>query len=126
MVLLKKEKRMRVAKVFPKPHEKGQLLGFADIIFSLTSGGNGCLTIRGFKVFKGKDGSGIQVGLPSKKETNGEWYPIMSADQENEDAKAFLNHVTDQVARVFNNAKKAAPAQESNSSPGIDDGDIPF
>jgi DNA-binding cell septation regulator SpoVG len=119
---------MRVAKVFPKKYEKGALLGFADIIFSLTSGGNGCLTVRGFKIFRGKDGGGIQVGLPAKKEENGEWYPVISADTENnEDARAFLDHVTEEVARAYN-AISSDQKKSSNAGngPGISDDDIPF
>jgi len=120
---------MRVAKVFqPKKLNSGKMLGFVDISFSLTDGGNGCLTIRGFKIFKGKDG-GIQVGLPSRKEGN-EYYPLVSMDFENEDAKAFMNHVTEEVARAYNAAPSQGPTENtsstSSSGGGITDEDLPF
>ena len=121
---------MRVAKVFANKYESGKLLGFADIIFSLTDGGNGCLTIRGFKIFKNEKGSGIQVGLPSKKDDKGEYRPLVSMDFENEDGKAFMNHLTEEVVKAYNSApakgeKKQGDAQAQNGG-GIGDEDIPF
>jgi len=128
---------MRVAKVFANAFESGKLLGFADIIFSLTDGGNGCMTIRGYKIFKGNNG-GIQVGLPSKKDDKGEYRPLVSMDFENEDAKAFMDHVTEEVAKAYAAAlkvKKDGGNTGSNNSGtgssvpsggGIDDDDIPF
>jgi len=126
---------MRVAKVFAKRYESGKLLGFADIIFSLADGGNGCMTIRGFKIFKNEKGGGIQVGLPSKQDDKGEYRPLVSMDFENEDAKAFMNHLTDEVAKAYNNApargekkQSSAPNSETNtdSGGGIGSDDIPF
>ena len=117
---------MRVAKVFPpKKINSGKMLGFVDIMFSLSDDSDGCMTIRGFKIFKGSNG-GIQMGLPSRKDGD-EYYPLISMDFDKNDAKALMNHITEEVAVVYN----AAPSKDStdnsnNSGGGIDDSDIPF
>lgn len=114
---------MRVAKVFPpKKLSSGKMLGFVDIIFSLVDGGDGCLTIRGFKIFKGNNG-GIQVGLPSRKEGN-EYFPLISMDFDKSEAKAFMDHVCEEVAKVYNATPATDNTQKSNK--GIKDEDIPF
>ena len=123
---------MRVAKVFPNKYESGNLLGFADIIFSLSDGGNGCMTIKGFKIFKNQNGSGIQVGLPSKpSEVKGEYRPLVKLDFDNEDAKAFMDHVTEEVAKAYYNAppkdqKKQDASKSDSVNNGISDEDVPF
>ncbi len=116
---------MRVAKVFPpKRLNSGKLLGFTDIMFSLSDNGNGCMTIRGFKIFKGQNG-GVQVGLPSRKDGE-EYYPLVSMDFDNKDAKAFMDHVTEEVAKVYNAGPTKSSTETTNSGGGIDDSDIPF
>ena len=122
---------MRVAKVFPpkRLNNSGKLLGFTDIMFSLTDGGNGCLTIRGFKIFRGDNGM-IQVGLPSRKDGT-EYYPLVQMDFENEDAKAFMNHVVEEVARAYNSSPEktttsSVSSNDTSGGSGIEEQDIPF
>jgi len=121
---------MKVAKVFVNKYNKGKLLGFCDIIFALNEGGNGCLTIRGFKIFKDDNGNGIQVATPSKKEDNGQYYPLVKLDFDNQDAKDFMNHIKDEVTKAYNGAGDSAKKHQSNNSSdagsGIGEGDIPF
>ena len=127
---------MRAVKVFVNRHKSGKLLGFADVIFALSDGGNGCITIKGFKIFKGQDDIGLQVGLPSRKDDKGEYHPLVWMDFDNEDAKVFMNHITDVITREYHNPtntrKPQVQAQPTQSQPqnqpvnSINDEDIPF
>jgi len=118
---------MKVAKVWLNKYESGKLLGFADITFSLTDGGDGCFTVRGWKIFK-DDNGGITVATPSKKdEKDGKYYPLVQILDENTDGQALLAHVKEAVAMKFNNmGAKKHENQNSGVGGGIEEGDIPF
>ena len=112
---------MRVAKVFPpKKLNSGKLLGFVDILFALSDGGDGCMTIRGWKIFKGDNGR-IQVGPPATKNGN-DYFPVMNFNFEKEDAKALMNHITEEVAKTYNNSDSSEPT----SKKGVSSDDVPF
>ena len=115
---------MRVAKVFPpKKVTSGKLLGFTDIVFSLVDDGDGCMTIRGWKIFKGNNGA-IQVGLPSRKDGN-EYFPLISMDFDKPEAKAFMDHVSEEVAKVYN-ATASDETTSGKKKAEIEQDDIPF
>jgi len=97
--------KMRVEKVWINKFKSGKLLGFADIMFSLRDDGNGIFTIKGFKIFRDDDGNGVQVALPSKKEENGKYYPLVSVNIEDPDGVAFMDHIKEKVAIAYQGAK---------------------
>ena len=118
---------MKVSKVFINTkYSKGKLLGFADISFSLSEGGRGCMLIKGFKLFK--DEVGIQVAMPSKEVmVDGErrFYPLIKLDPENEDSKQFMDYLNDKVTVEYKKAKEQQSEEASESVFPNDDG-VPF
>jgi len=119
---------MRVAKAFVKKYESGKLLGFADVIFNLTGEGDGCVTIKSFKIFK-KDEGGIQLGMPAPKNEKGEYFPVLKIDIEKPDGKEFLDHLTEEIYKAYNGKSSDGPQtpnQNNNSGGGIGSDDIPF
>jgi DNA-binding cell septation regulator SpoVG len=124
---------MKVAKVFLNKYNSGKLLGFADIMFRLRDDGDGCITIKGFKLFSGDDG--ISIALPSRKDDKGDYYPLVNINLENEDGRALSDHIKEEIMKVYNNSdknseskketsKKSTNTQQKNNS--IGDDDIPF
>jgi len=133
---------MKVAKVFPPTkYESGKLVGFCDIMFNLTDDGNGCLTMKGFKIFKDDKNGGVSVAMPSTKNVkDGEWYPTVKLDVENQDAKDLLDNIQSAVNVAWGNLTNQASKHKANnnnnngdngydigySGGGIDDSDLPF
>jgi len=120
---------MRVAKVFINKFSSGKMRGFANVRFSLTDGGDGCVTISGFKVFEGQDG--LWVAAPSRKDDkSGEWKPLVDFYMKDADAEAFKKHIDEEVIRAYLNKDDSQPAQSANSQAssggGIAEEDIPF
>jgi DNA-binding cell septation regulator SpoVG len=118
---------MQVSKVFvTKRQGNSKLTAFADIAFKMSDKGMGCVTIRGFRVFKNDDGS-LSVAFPTRqgeKDGNKEWYPVISIDKENTDATGWLDAITDAVVTEYNKSDEA-PSNQSTKSKNVDD-DIPF
>lgn len=102
---------MRVAHVFGRTMEdKGSLLMFADVMFG-DNGGNGLMTVRGFKLMKGQDGS-LWVAEPSEKAANGEWYPKVSYAKDKE------KNLTEEAQELRNNIKNALIAEYEKQTEG--------
>jgi len=117
---------MQVSKVWINPYEKGKLLGFADVKFKLSNNGQGCMTWRGFKLFK-DDGGEIQLGLPSRevmKDGKKEYFPVINLDKENKDCQELLSHITSEVVKAYEEKLNEGSSGGAPSSGGDDD--IPF
>ena len=128
---------MNITKVWIKKWEKGNLLGFADVVI------DDYMTFRGYKIFRKKDGSGISVSPPSqkgnKKDENGkdQYFDVVKFDMKNEKAKeeywALINAVKEEwngngSQQKFSNATNTKEPTGAKKSEGWDpdDQDIPF
>ena len=117
---------MQVSKVWVNPYEKGKLLGFADVKFALKNGGQGCMTWRGFKLFKDDSGE-IQLGLPTRevmKDGKKEYFPVINLDKDNADCEELMSHITAEVVKAYQAKLNEGPSGGSSEPSGDDD--IPF
>jgi hypothetical protein len=118
--LIEKEKEMlKVAKAFVTPYGKGgKMVAFVDVIFGLTEGGDGVMTVRGFKIFKDDDGK-FNVALPSRKDDKdpNKYYPIISIDREKKDGQEFYDHLNDTVVRAYHAKVNGAPGKPTSPKP---------
>lgn len=105
---------MRVEKVWVNKFQSGKLLGFADILFSLREGGNGILNIKGFKIFRDDNGSGLQVALPSKKDDKGGYLPLLTLAKDDPDSVAFMDHLKEKVSIAYNSAPDTRAPEKSS------------
>lgn len=108
-------------------YQKGKLLGFAKVFFSVVEKGNGVIEMDGFRIFAGDEG--LQVAPPSKKADDGTYSPLFRiVDKEDPGANAWMESISNLVKQKF-------AAESSNTTPtstpvtnggGIKKDDIPF
>jgi hypothetical protein len=127
---------LKVAKMFVNPYSKGgKMVAFADVIFSLTDGGDGVLKVSGCKIFKGDDGQ-LSLALPSRKDEKDatKWYPVMSIDKEKKDGQEMIAYLNAEATKAYNaklkgggdsKPKSNAPKSEFNNNT-LDDADLIF
>jgi len=74
----------------------GALKAFCDVNI------NGKIQIKGFKVFEGKEGGELFLGLPSELGKNGKWFQTvtMADDVKNELSQLVLEAYNEQVIEV--------------------------
>ena len=130
---------MKVSKVWVKKWQKGKLLGFADIDFSLDNSNAKHVTWKGFKLFEGDNG--IQISLPSKKDEEGKlddngkprYYPVIYITKEETGGPGadFLEMLRTEVEKAYHSLDKQSKGptttQGGNGGSGeVGDDDIPF
>jgi hypothetical protein len=119
---------LKITKIFARKYESGKLAGFADIQFALSEDGPGCLTIKGFKLFRNDDGE-IWVALPSNKDEKDptKYFPTVIVDKEKEDGKKFLAYLNTKAQEAYAQlGKKSAKADSKKDSSTIADADLMF
>ncbi len=112
---------MKVTKVWINQYEKGNLLGYANIQFSLLDSGDGCMTIRDWSIWS--NDNVITVGMPSKPnpKEEGKYFNSVTLDTEKPEASDFLNHVTEEVAKAYRattnkSSEQRPPATQPDNS----------
>jgi len=103
---------MKAVIAWVRKYNSGKLVGYADVRFALREGGDGCLTIRNWPIFKNDDGS-LKVGMPSEKTDDG-YKETVSLFFKNEDAQALLEDINHQVTVSFNNTDSNKPKPTKN------------
>lgn len=118
---------MEVTNVRINRYQKGSLLAFADIQF------DGCMTIKGWKLFKGREGRDYDVRPPSEPDKKGEtdengklkYWPFVWIDTKNgETGKRLIGHITDSVVREYNSGGSSQSGRGQNWPEDGDD--VPF
>jgi DNA-binding cell septation regulator SpoVG len=106
---------MKVAKVWVNKYDSGSLIGYAAVRFALRPDGDGCLTIQGWPIFRSNDG-GMHVGMPSEKSKTeeGKYNRTVDIYQENEDGKALLEDINQQVAIQYNSTEDKDRSHQSS------------
>lgn len=113
---------MKVAKVFFNKQNRGSLVGFADIMFRLTKDGDGCFTIKGWKLMDGENGKWLAP--PSEKGNDGNYYDRVLFKKENEDAASFREYLLKEVlAEAERKSEPQVKKNDSSPKPPQDDDD---
>jgi len=123
---------MEVTNVDIRKYEKGTMLGFVTIEL------DDCLEIKGFKLFKGKEGREFDIGLPSEKDKNGKkdddgkdkYWPLIYIKLKTESGKNLMNSIKSSIVDKYKggggSTNNSAPQSQGGSSwPDENDG-IPF
>lgn len=121
---------MKVAEVEVNVKEFGKMKAFVNVIFRLLEEGDGCITIRGFRLFDGANGHFL--AMPSEKtviknsETGKEeikYYDRMYFDYKIPEANALLEEMTQAAVIAYkakiesNNSQTTSEDTGSNNSP---------
>ena len=115
-----------------------KMRAFVDVIFSLLDDGNGCVTLRGFRLFDGANGHFLS--MPSEKvliknkesgEKEEKWMDRMFIDREVPEGKALLDEMTQAAVTKYNAQGAAEKAQSSTKKAetgtgAVGDEDIPW
>lgn len=121
---------MQIVKVFITPYESGKFLGYANILFSVNPGGNGCLRIPGFSMFRDEEKGNISVAMPSQKGNDGKYSPLIQLTKEDPDAQTFYSQIQEEVnkeyMRIKGQRETSSNNQNSNQSNGFQNNDLPF
>lgn len=139
MGALVKEKEMKVVNVDVKKVDFGnKMRAFADVTLSLLDDGDGCITLRGFRLFDGANGPFL--AMPSEKVTIKDketgkdeikWFDRIYIDKEVEEGKALLDAITEAVVVDCNSqgeAKTKSAKKKADTAAGgsPEDDDIPW
>jgi DNA-binding cell septation regulator SpoVG len=124
---------MEVTDVKIREYEKGSMLGFVSIWL------DGCMELKGFKLFKGKEGRKYDIGLPSekdkagKKDENGndKYWPLVYIDLKKESGKLLMNSIKDSIIKKYEGSSHSdintTNTQNNNTNNWPDEHDnIPF
>lgn len=122
---------MEVTNVKITKYEKGAMLGFVTVQF------DNCLEIKGFKLFKGREGRKFDIGLPSEKDKGGakdengndKYWPLIYIDLKTESGKTLLNSIKSSIINDYegNTQSSNTSHRSNNTSNWPDENDeIPF
>ena len=112
---------MEVTDVSIRKYEKGSMLGFVNVEFDK------CLEIKGFKLFKGRDGREFDIGLPSEKDKTGKkdengndkYWPFIYVNLKTESGKKLMDSIRDNIISKY---KEEGPTSTNNSAPDYSGG----
>lgn len=130
---------LKVAKMFVNPYDKGgKMVAFADVMFSLTEGGDGVMTVRGCKIFRDDNGS-FNLALPSRKDEKdpSKYYPVISVDREKKDGQEFISYLNEEATKAYNAKVRSGggdkpkktnpkPTNTNTKADSLDDADLLF
>ena len=121
---------MEVTKVEIKSYQKGSMLAFVNLEF------DSCMTIKGWKLFKGREGAEYDLGYPSEADKKGAkdddgrlkyWNFVFIDTKNGETGKKLLGHIKDRVIEAYEGSgTNSSPGPQGNNWPSNDDEDIPF
>lgn len=111
---------MEVTDVKIRKYEKGAMLGFVTVQL------DNCLEIKGFKLFKGREGRKFDVGLPSEKDKGGakdengndKYWPLIYIDMKTESGKTLLNSIKRSIISEYEGNSGSAGGNYSQPSDG--------
>lgn len=102
-----------------------KMKAFVDFTFSLLDEGNGCIQLRGFRLFDGANGHFLafpseKVTVKNKETGQGEvkWFDRMYIDKEVPEGQALIDAMTEAAVTEYN-SQGAAKAKGSNNSTDI-------
>lgn len=123
---------MEVTNVEITDYKKGSMLGFVKVQF------DNCLEMKGFKLFKGREGRKYDIGLPSERDKNGakdengndKYWPLIYIDLKTETGKTLLNSIKKSIISKYEGGTSSAShgqnSHVSDSSWPDENDDIPF
>jgi len=109
---------MKVVNVNVWPRDNsGKLKAYVDIIFAVKEGGNGCLTIKGWKLFQKEDGDYF-VSNPQEK-IKDEWKDRIFINFKDDDGAALKDHITEEVVKAYiaQNANETSKVKSKPKAP---------
>ena len=119
---------MEVTKVEIRSYKKGSMLAFVNLEF------DGCMIIKGWKLFKGREGKDYDLLYPSQADKNGAtddegklkyWNSVYIDTKNGETGKKLLGHIKDHVVEAYNDSdKNSGPGPQGDTWPSSDD--VPF
>ena len=113
-----------------------KMRAWVNFTFALTDDGDGCITMRGFRLFEGQNG--LFLNMPSEKaevknketgETETKWFDRVWFDPKKDDSKALLEKMTEEAIKWYNagqKAKKANKAADEADADSSQEDDIPW
>lgn len=118
---------MQVTEVKLRKHEKGKMLAFADCTF------DGVLTIKGWKLFKGRDGREFDLGPPSERDKSGaknddgsdKYWPFVYFAKDSEASRQLFGHIRDSIVEAYSDNGTPHPPEGTDQTFSGGD-DIPF
>jgi DNA-binding cell septation regulator SpoVG len=122
---------MKATNVKVTIYEKGTMLAFADVEF------DNAMWVKGFKLFKGKEGRDFDIGFPSepKKERDGtvKYWNFVNFNLKDENIEAgrttleqVKNFIVDKYKETKNTKPNYTKQPNTSSWPNNNDDDVPF